>query len=115
MSVPWEQSHANNQNLTKMRKYFYILCALTLFGNLSCFAQAKYVGGDISLLPSYVSHGAKYYDMNGNAITASETLAAGAKKTYKVRVEFDPNISASQLPSSAQSITFNVSMPWVQA
>ena len=70
MSVPWEQSHANNQNLTKMRKYFYILCALTLFGNLSCFAQAKYVGGDISLLPSYVSHGAKYYDINGNAIAA---------------------------------------------
>ncbi len=56
-----------------------------------------------------------FTDTNGNAVTASETLAAGAKKTYKVRVEFDSNISASQLPSTAQSITFNVSMPWVQA
>ena len=56
-----------------------------------------------------------FTDTNGNAVTSGETLAAGAKKTYKVRVEFDPNISASQLPSAAQSITFNVSMPWVQA
>ena len=96
MSVPWEQSHANNQNLTKMRKYFYILCALTLFGNLSCFAQAKYVGGDISLLPSYVSHGAKYYDINGNAITAPLTyFGEQGMNAMRVRLFVNPeNASA---------------------
>ena len=43
-----------------------ILCVITL----CCYADDKYVGGDISLLPSYVSHGANYYDTNGNAISS---------------------------------------------
>ena len=37
---------------------------------LNIHADDKYVGGDISLLPSYVSHGAHYYDTNGNAISS---------------------------------------------
>ena len=43
-----------------------ILCVITL----NSYADNKYVGGDISLLPSYISHGANYYDTNGNAISS---------------------------------------------
>ena len=56
-----------------------------------------------------------FLNSDGSAVTAGQTLAAGAKRTYKVRVEFDSNISASQLPSSAQNLTLTVSMPWVQS
>ncbi len=43
-----------------------ILCA---FATLM-YADDKYVGGDISLLPTYVEHGADYYDNEGNTITS---------------------------------------------
>jgi arabinogalactan endo-1,4-beta-galactosidase len=50
-----------------MKRYItLILCVITL----CCYADDKFVGGDISLLPSYVSHGADYYDPNGNAINS---------------------------------------------
>ena len=54
---------------------------------------------------------------DGTAITtlANETLAAGATKTYKVRVEFDSNISAGQLPTTAQNLTLTVDMNYEQA
>ena len=43
-----------------------LLCAMTFTAQ----ADIKYVGGDISLLPSYVDHGAKYYDLSGNPISS---------------------------------------------
>ncbi len=37
--------------------------------SLTALADGKFVGGDISLLPSYISHGAKYLDASGNQIS----------------------------------------------
>ena len=31
--------------------------------------DGRFVGGDISLLPSYINHGATYFDLNGNPIS----------------------------------------------
>ena len=45
-----------------------IITILLLTLTLPTFADGKFVGGDISLLPSYIDHGAKYYDNAGNAI-----------------------------------------------
>ena len=56
-----------------------------------------------------------FTNSDGTAVTSGQTIAAGASKKYKVRVEFDSNISASQLPTSAQSMTLTASMNWVQA
>ena len=58
---------------------------------------------------------ASFLNSDNTAVPSGQTLAADAKRTYRVRVEFDSNISASQLPSSAQTVTFTVSMPWIQA
>lgn len=52
---------------------------------------------------------------DGTAVASGETIAAGQSKAYKVRVEFDRNITASQLPSAAQNLTLTVDMNWVQA
>ncbi len=52
---------------------------------------------------------------DNTAITAGETLAAGASKNFKVRVEFDRNVTASQLPSAAQTLNLSVAMTYEQA
>ena len=48
-----------------MRKIFTLFLSLLV---LSTFADNKWVGGDISLLPSYIDHGAHYYQTDGTPI-----------------------------------------------
>lgn len=54
---------------------------------------------------------------DGTPITnlANENLNAGVTKTYKVRIEFDRNISASQLPTAIQTMNLNVALAYEQA
>ena len=52
---------------------------------------------------------------DGTAIAAGETIAAGTSKNFKVRVEFDSNITSEQLPTSVQNMTLTVGMNYVQA
>ena len=51
---------------------------------------------------------------DGTAVTAGQVITAGASKKYRVRVEYDPNVNANQLPTSAQDLTLTVTMNWVQ-
>ena len=70
-----------------------LLCAITL----SAFADGKFVGGDISLLPSYMDHGAKYFDSDGNAI--SDPLAYFGQQglnTMRVRLFVNPENASSE-------------------
>ena len=48
------------------------------------------------------------------AIHANDKLAAGATKKLKVRVEFDRNITNSQLPTEAQTLDLKFAMNYVQ-
>ena len=43
-----------------MRKILFTMLALAAV--LPTLSQERFVGGDISLLPSYVENGAEYYD-----------------------------------------------------
>lgn len=52
---------------------------------------------------------------DGTAITAGETIAAGASKNFKVHVDFKKDITASQLPTTAQNMTLTVDMAYEQA
>ncbi len=76
-----------------MRKLFVILlctCALT------AMADGKYVGGDISLLPSYTGHGALYYDTDGNLIDAPLTYFKElGMNAMRVRLFVDPSKASS--------------------
>ena len=53
-----------------IRKVYTLIFSILLLGihPLSVFADSKFVGGDISLLPSYVANGAKYFDNAGTPI-----------------------------------------------
>ena len=52
---------------------------------------------------------------DGTAVAANEVIAAGAKDTYKVRVEFDREIENDDLPEEEQDLTLTVVMNWEQA
>lgn len=73
-----------------MRRFFSML--LTSAITLTMTAQ-KYVGGDISLLPTYEEHGAKYLDKDGNTITGG--MIAYFKEqgwnAMRVRLFVDPS------------------------
>lgn len=60
----------------------------------------------------YTNYTITYSD--GSAIKANDTLAAGAARTLKVRVEYDKNITASQLPTAAQTLNLTFSMNYIQ-
>lgn len=60
----------------------------------------------------YVNYTVTYDD--GSAIQANDTLAANASRKIKVRVEYDKNVTASQLPTTAQTLNLTYSMNYVQ-
>lgn len=60
----------------------------------------------------YVNYTVKWSD--NTTIAAGDTIAAGATKTAKVRVEYDKNITASQLPTADQTLSLKFSMNFVQ-
>ena len=72
----------------------FILLASTVFAQ-TAVAQ-KYAGGDISLLPSYEEHGAKYYTNDGTAI--SDVLSYFKSQGWnaqRVRIFVDPSKASS--------------------
>ena len=94
--------HPTQTNINMLHSYqlkpVLLLSALFIF--LQMQAQ-KYVGGDISLLPSYVENGAKYYDHGGNAI--ADPLAffkAEGMNAMRVRLFHTPANASTTLPTS---------------
>lgn len=61
----------------------------------------------------YTNYTVRYSD--GSTPASGNVLAAGASKTIRVRVEYDKNISASQLPTTDQNLSLTFSMNYVQA
>ena len=75
-----------------MKHLFTLLLTWCLTMPLATHAQTKYVGGDISLLPSYEANGAQYKDQNGNAITGGMLpyFKAQGMNAMLVRLFVDP-------------------------
>jgi hypothetical protein len=67
-----------------------------LFTSLPLHAQ-KFVGGDISLLPTYEEHGANYMDQDGNKITDMLLfLKDQGMNTMRVRLFVDPSLASDK-------------------
>ncbi len=64
-------------------------------------------------VPDYLTYSVKYED--GVEIEDNHLLAAGETETYKVRVEFDSEITGDNLPSDTQTLSFNFGVTYVQA
>ena len=77
-----------------MKKVLLLIVCAVLTTTLS--AQ-KYVGGDISLLPSYEANGAQYLDKDGQAITGGMIayFKAQSWNAMRVRLFVDPSKASS--------------------
>jgi len=76
-----------------MKRLLLLAVALIVNCQLSTVNCQKYVGGDISLLPDYESHGALYYDTDGTTrITDLLTYFSDQKlNAMRVRLFVDPS------------------------
>ncbi len=79
-----------------MRLSKLILASALLFCLTTMQAQ-KYVGGDISLLPTYEEHGAKYMDKNGQAISnLLDFLKEQGLNAMRVRLFVNPSLASDE-------------------
>ena len=79
-----------------MRLSKLILASALLFCLTTMQAQ-KYVGGDISLLPTYEEHGAKYMDKNGQTISnLLDFLKEQGLNAMRVRLFVDPSLASDE-------------------
>ena len=70
-------------------------------------------GNPISSLPNYVEYSVTYGD--GSPIQTKALLTAGTKHTYTIHVGYKKDISASQLPSTDQTLNMSFSVKETQA
>ena len=82
----------------------------TVAAKLNAVPTISGVGTDQDVYTNYT-----FTHANGSAVAAGETIAAGDSASFKVRVEFDRNISADDLPESEQTMNLKVEMNYVQA
>lgn len=79
-----------------MKRFGLLLVSALLFCLTSAQAQ-KYVGGDISLLPSYEEHGANYMDKDGQSISDMLSfLKEQGLNTMRVRLFVDPSLASDE-------------------
>ena len=64
-------------------------------------------------LPAYLEYTVTYSD--GIAIEPNQLLKSGEREKYKVRVHYKEDITASQLPSTADNYVFKFEVTYVQA
>ena len=67
----------------------------------------------ITTLPAYLDYSVSYSD--GVVILPNQYLKAGETETYKVRIEFKKDISSSDLPTTAQTLTLDFGVAYIQA
>ena len=64
-------------------------------------------------LPSYLIYSVTYD--NKVDIKPNHLLKAGVTDTYRIRIEFKKDIAANDLPNTAQTLTFNYEVNYIQA
>ena len=84
----------------------------TIDGMISAISN-KLNGTEITTLPNYLEYSVSYSD--GIAIQNNHLLESGKTETYKVRVGYKKDISATDLPSTEQTLNLTFSVTYVQA
>ena len=84
----------------------------TIDGMISA-VSSKLNGTEITTLPNYLEYSVSYSD--GVTIQNNHLLEAGKTETYKVRVGYKKDISATDLPSTEQTLNLTFSVTYVQA
>ena len=102
-----------NVELIKPGDFYEFTVDVTNTGTIDAkLGDAPILNGVSAAQDVYTNYTVTYSD--DNAINANDKLAAGATKKLKVRVEFDRNITNSQLPTEAQPLNLTFAMNYVQ-
>ena len=75
--------------------------------------EAVVIGDNNENLPSYLNYSVTYAD--GSEIKRNHEIKAGEIESYKVRIEFNKDISNDQLPSAEQDLTMVLDVGYNQA
>ena len=75
--------------------------------------DSKLNGATITTLPAYLNYTIAYYD--GMELEQNHLLSANSTETYKVRIEYNTDINASQLPVSNQTLSLQFTVTYRQA
>ena len=84
----------------------------TIDGMVSVVSN-KLNGTEITTLPSYLEYKVTYED--GVDIAPNHLLASGTSEKYKVHVGYKKDISATDIPSTAQTLNLSFSVTYVQS
>ena len=102
-----------NVELIKPGDFYEFTVDVTNTGTIDAkLGEAPILSGVSAEQDVYTNYTVTYSD--DTAINANDKLAAGATKKLKVRVEFDRNITNSQLPTEAQPLNLTFAMNYVQ-
>ena len=102
-----------NVELIKPGDFYEFTVDVTNTGTIDAkLGEAPILSGVSAEQDVYTNYTVTYSD--DNAINANDKLAAGTTKKLKVRVEFDRNITNSQLPTEAQPLNLTFAMNYVQ-
>ena len=102
-----------NVELIKPGDFYEFTVDVTNTGTIDAkLGEAPILSGVSAEQDVYTNYTVTYSD--NTAINANDKLAAGTTKKLKVRVEFDRNITNSQLPTEAQPLNLTFAMNYVQ-
>lgn len=102
-----------NVELTKPGDFYEFTVDVTNTGTIDAkLGDTPILNGVSTEQDVYTNYTVTYSD--NTAIKANDKLAAGATKKLKVRVDFDKNITNSQLPTDAQTLNLTFAMNYVQ-
>lgn len=102
-----------NVELIKPGDFYEFTVDVTNTGTIDAkLGAAPILSGVSAEQDVYTNYTVTYID--DTAIHANDKLAAGTTKKLKVRVEFDRNITNSQLPTEAQPLNLAFAMNYVQ-
>ena len=102
-----------NVELIKPGDFYEFTVDVTNTGTIDAkLGEAPILSGVSAEQDVYTNYTVTYID--DTAIHANDKLAAGTTKKLKVRVEFDRNITNSQLPTEAQPLNLTFAMNYVQ-
>lgn len=84
-------------NYLQHMKQFKLFLTAALLSCLTSVQAQKYVGGDISLLPTYEEHGANYMDKDGKKISDMLAFLKGqGLNAMRVRLFVDPSLAPDE-------------------
>ena len=105
-----------NVTLNKPGDYYEFTVDAVNAGTLDAMIDeinSKLNGSIITTLPTYLEYDVTYAD--NTPLELNQELLHGTSETYKVRIGYKYDISTSDLPSTAQSLSFEFSVKYKQA